>query len=169
MGIYRRVFTEGVDQNGDLWFLRSSGVPTFNAPQGSWCQVGASPDGAVLYQQTGSGTTNQWTLVSSTDIYDLGSISGEVTIDWDNASDQVGTVSDSITGLAFTNMQDGGYYTLELIAGAASKTIDWSDAVNKWFTSNNLAPTFSATMSKTDIYTFRRRGSLVFAWASQGA
>jgi hypothetical protein len=165
----RRVFTEGVDANGDRWYLRPSGPPTFNAAQGSWCLIEGYPEGNNLYQQTGSGTTNEWTLVSEHDIYDKGNLTGEVAVDWDLAASQYGEQTGTITGTSFSNMSRGVWYTLQVSCGS-SLTWDWGSAVNKWYTSNGNAPTPTTTSGKFDTYFFfKNQDDLVFGGVLQGA
>ena len=83
------------------------------------------------------------------------------TINWDTDSGQVATVTlgGNRTVAAPTNLEDGSFYTLEVVQGTGGQTLSWN-AVFK-FTSA-VAPTLSTAAGAKDYITFRSDGTNLY-------
>lgn len=82
-------------------------------------------------------------------------------ISWNTANGQVATVT--ITGnrtfLAPTSLQNGAFYSLQVIQGSGSNTISWN-SVFKWVA--NSAPILSTANAARDFFVFRSDGTNMY-------
>lgn len=89
-------------------------------------------------------------------LFDIGSTSGAITIDWNNSNVQKVRLIGSGT-VTMSNGNFGGVYTLMVFQdGTGSRTVTWatSDASTdiKW--PGDIIPTLTTTFNKADIFTF---------------
>lgn len=89
--------------------------------------------------------------------YDAGNSSTAITLDWTNGSAQRVTMTGNCTFGAFTNGVAGGTYVLRALTGAGGFTGAFNANV-KW--AGGAAPTFTATASRVDLFTFYYDGSV---------
>jgi hypothetical protein len=84
------------------------------------------------------------------------------TITWDTNSGQVSkvTLAGNRTMAAPTNLQDGGFYSIQVIQdGTGSRTLAWN-AIFKWNAAT--APTLSTTAAAVDFFNFRSDGTNLY-------
>jgi hypothetical protein len=84
------------------------------------------------------------------------------TITWDTNSGQVSkvTLAGNRTMAAPTNLQDGGFYSIQVTQdGTGSRTLAW-DAIFKWNAAT--APTLSTTAAAVDFFNFRSDGTNLY-------
>jgi hypothetical protein len=84
------------------------------------------------------------------------------TITWDTNSGQVSkvTLAGNRTMAAPTNLQDGGFYSIQVTQdGTGSRTLAW-DAIFKWNAAT--APTLSTAAAAVDFFNFRSDGTNLY-------
>jgi hypothetical protein len=84
------------------------------------------------------------------------------TITWDTNSGQVSkvTLAGNRTMAAPTNLQDGGFYSIQVTQdGTGSRTLAWN-AIFKWNAAT--APTLSTTAAAVDFFNFRSDGTNLY-------
>ena len=84
------------------------------------------------------------------------------TITWDTNSGQVSkvTLAGNRTMAAPTNLQDGGFYSIQVTQdGTGSRTLAW-DAIFKWNAAT--APTLSTAANSLDFFNFRSDGTNLY-------
>lgn len=86
--------------------------------------------------------------------YDNGNSGTTKTIDWANGNSQKLTLTGNCT-LTFSNMKNGGNYSLEIVQGSGPYTITWP--TTKW--ENGTAPTLTTTNGKSDMFIFLQRAT----------
>jgi hypothetical protein len=95
---------------------------------------------------------------------DIGSTSGNVTVDWNNGNSQKVTIIGSTT-LSYSNAQSGGMYALQINIGATGATVTWPtgtkwpDGVTATLSQNvNTINVASILVSGTDYLTVNQKG-----------
>lgn len=86
------------------------------------------------------------------------SSAGAATLDWLTGPSFYTTLTENTT-YAFSNMKDGQAVTFAVAQHAsAAKTVTWPTV--RW--SGGVAPTMTATLSRTDVYTFLRVNGVTY-------
>jgi hypothetical protein len=86
------------------------------------------------------------------DEYNNGSVSGGITVNWNNSNKQVITLSGNVTSVAFTSPPHACNLILRVNSGAGGFSVAGWPGTLKW--SMGLTPTITSTASKNDILTF---------------
>jgi hypothetical protein len=94
--------------------------------------------------------------------HDVGNITGNVTLDWDNGNNQSVTLTGAVN-LGFSDPIAGANYSITVIqGGVGSYTITWPTI--KW--ANSIPPTLSTAVGKIDLITLQYDGAnYLGAWA----
>lgn len=92
--------------------------------------------------------------------YNAGSLTGGVTLDYNNGNLQYGTATGNITSLTISNFPDGGSMTLEITQdGTGGRTLTYDTAVYK--TAGGIAFALSTGAADIDDLYLRKRGSII--------
>lgn len=92
--------------------------------------------------------------------YNAGSLTGSITLDYNNGNLQYGTATGNITAVTINNFPDGGAMTLEITQdGTGGRTLTYDTAVYK--TAGGVAFALSTGAGDVDDLYFRKRGSII--------